>query len=347
MSIITKIKQAGLVGRGGGCFPTAKKWEIVANAPGEKKYVVCNVSEGEPGVLKDRHILEYHMGKAIEGIKLAIDYLGAERAYIYLNHSYYDKFHHRLRKRIGDAPINVFKKDSCAGYIGGEETSALNHMEGKKIEPRLRPPYPTTSGLWGHPTLVNNLETFLDVYLIFMDQYFKKRFFTINGDVLHRGVYEFGEEMSIEEVLRASKNYPDFDFFVQVGGGASGEVLNNDQLDRPAPGCATITVFSKYKHQPLDLIKNWAKFFQLESCGQCTPCREGLVRLREHLDAQKIDWEMCGDILENLKESSFCGLGSAAPIAIVSYAENVLSTIPDNKISIPNATNEWVCDCLM
>ena len=158
-NILQKIKKAELTGRGGGSFPTALKWDMVKKAKGEKKYIICNVSEGEPGVLKDKYILDNHMEDAVEGIKIAIDCLGAKRAYFYINEKYYIAYHHRLRKIIKDAPITIFKKDHSAGYIGGEETSAINHIEGSKVEPRLRPPFPTTSGLWGFPTLINNLET--------------------------------------------------------------------------------------------------------------------------------------------------------------------------------------------
>ncbi len=345
-NIIEKIKKAKLTGRGGACFPTDLKWKMVEDAKGEKKYIICNVSEGEPGVLKDKYILDHHMEEAIDGIKIAIDCLKAERAYFYINPKYYTEYHHKLRKIIKDAPITIFKKDHSAGYIGGEETSAINHIEGTKVEPRLRPPFPTVSGLWSYPTLINNLETFYNVAQIASGEYQEKRFYTINGDCLNRGIYTFNENTSIAKVLKETKNYPDFDFFVQVGGDASGEVLDNNQLNRKASGSASITVYSKLKHQPIDLMRKWAKFFRAESCGQCTPCRDGLIRLTDILDSREVDWEMCGDILDNLVETSFCGLGSAAPIAIKTYAKNVLAKIPEDKQIFPNASNKFVCECL-
>ncbi len=345
-NILQKIKKSELTGRGGGSFPTALKWQMVEKAKGEKKYIICNVSEGEPGVLKDRYILENHMEEAVEGIKLAIDYLGAERAYFYINPKYYIEYHHKLRKVIQDNPITIFKKDHSAGYIGGEETSAINHIEGGRVEPRLRPPFPTTNGLWDYPTLINNLETFYNVALVAGDEYKKKRFFTVNGDCLNRGVFEFDESTSIVKVLKETNNYPDFDFFVQVGGDASGEVLNNTQLGRRATGSASITVYSKSKHEPIILMRKWAKFFRNESCGQCTPCREGTLRLVNVLNAKTIDWEMCGDVMDNLYETSFCGLGIAAPIAIKSYAKNVLAKMPKDKPVFFGVSNDFVCKCL-
>ncbi len=346
MDIIKKIKKAGLLGRGGGCFEVAKKWELVNAAKDERKFVVCNLSEGEPGVRKDKYILDYFMSEALSGIRLAKEYLGAERAYIYMNPAYYDEYQYRLRKLIGDEDIELFKKDHKAGYIAGEETAALNHIEGEKVEPRLRPPFPTTSGLWGHPTLVNNLETFYNVFLVSEDRFDNQRFVTIGGDCLDRGVFRFPEQTSIAEILRATKNYPNFAFFVQIGGDASGPVYNSKQLDQPVSGSGTITIYSQLKHKPMDLIRHWALFFRNQSCGQCTPCREGTIRLVEILYSPAPDWEMCGDILDNLSETSFCSLGLSAPVAIRTYINNVLSEQPDNKISFPNASSFEVCDCL-
>ncbi len=345
IDILQKIEAANLRGRGGACFPVVKKWQMVKDAVAEKKFVVCNVSEGEPGVHKDKYILDYHMEEVIDGIKIALWFLNASHAYFYVNQKYYNELHHRLRNIIKDAPITIFEKDHSAGYIAGEETSALNHIEGKKVEPRLRPPFPTTNGLWGFPTLINNLETFYDVALVAKGKYKEKRFFSLGGDCLNRGVYELPENMTVAEVLRVTKNFPDFDFFVQVGGDASGIVWNAAQLEAKATGSASITVYSAIKHQPIDLIRNWAKFFKKESCGQCTPCREGTSRLVEILDAREINWEMCGDILNNLSETSFCGLGTAASIAIKSYVKNVLMEKADNRIIIPNISNEFICDC--
>jgi NADH:ubiquinone oxidoreductase subunit F (NADH-binding) len=152
--------------------------------------------------------------------------------------------------------------------------------------------------------------------------------------------------MSVAKVLKETNNYPDFDFFVQIGGDASGEVLNNTQLNRRATGSASITIYSKMKHAPIILMRRWAKFFKNESCGQCTPCREGTLRLVYLLNAKEIDWEMCGDILDNLKETSFCALGTAVPVAIKSYAKNVLANMPKDKPVFSGVSNEFVCKCL-
>lgn len=331
-NIIKLLRECKLPGRGGGGFPVADKWEMVNTAKGNVKFVVCNGSEGEPGVLKDWHILNNYPELVVRGIEIALEYLQANEGIIYLNEGYYKKLQSKLKKIIGQLPIEVFSKPHIAGYIGGEETTALNTLENKRIEPRFRPPYPPVSGLYSQPTLVNNVETFYDVALIEAGKYEKKRFFTVSGDCLNEGVYEFLEDTTIENVLKNSDNYPEYDFFVQVGGGASGVVLNQEQLDQKVPGSASIRVYSYLKHQPLGLIKYWLKFFKEESCGQCTPCREGTYRLMELVNKKKVDWPMFFEILDNLTESSFCALGSSVPVPIRSFLENVG---PRYKLSEP------------
>jgi len=331
IDILTKIKETGLVGRGGASFPTATKWETVKNTPGEKKYVVCNASEGEPGVKKDLFIFGNHAERMVDGMKIAIDYLGAEAGYIYLNPSYYNKLAKKLNKLIKGTKITIFKKDHRAGYIGGDESALANHIEGKRIEPRLRPPYIATNGLWNYPTLVNNVETFYNVSLVAAGQYEKKRFITVSGDCPNEGVYYFDEAWTIEKILWETNNYPKFKFFVQIGGDASGAVFNDTQLNQPVSGAGSITVYSVIKHKPNDLMKRWAYFFANESCGQCTPCREGTFRLKEALKMKKIDWQLVNDLLNNLEQTSFCGLGLTVSTPFKSYFNNVFKNYAGNK----------------
>ncbi|MCD6149516.1 hypothetical protein J7J13_01880, partial [bacterium] len=292
---------------------------------GEKKcYVICNAAEGEPKVFKDGYILDHYSKEVINGMKIALDFLKAEKGFIYLNSDYYRVFSKKLEKVIGDLSIEIFKKPNNAGYIGGEETVAINAIEGKRIEPRLKPPFPPTSGLWNCPTLVNNVETFYNVSLVAKGKYKNTRFYSINGDCQNAGVFNFPEDRTIEKILRETENYPDFDFFIQAGGGASGEVLNNKQLDQPAKGAGSITIYKTSKHKSLKLMKKWLDFFLANSCGQCTPCREGVYRLRELLNEKDADWKLFSDLLDNLDESSFCGLGCVVPIPLRSYKENVM-----------------------
>jgi len=344
-NILTKLKKANLTGRGGACFPTWLKWDMVKKADGKKKYIICNASEGESGIKKDGYILEYYPERVIDGMRIAIDFLSAEKGIIYINHKYHKKFAKNLNKIISSPhiflphpnpplinggnkreglPIELFIKPIGSGYIGGEETSAINAIEGKRVEPRLRPPFPTTNGLWGCPTLVNNVETFYDVSLIAAGEYENKRFYTINGDCLNTGVDELPENWTIEKILKQTKNLPKFAFFVQVGGDASGKVLNDKQLKSQVSGAGSITVYSMKKYQPKKLITGWLDFFLNESCGQCTPCREGIYRLKEIMQSPNPDWQLFNDLLDNLDETAFCGLGCVVPVPIRSYVENVL-----------------------
>ncbi|MFA5358447.1 MAG: NADH-ubiquinone oxidoreductase-F iron-sulfur binding region domain-containing protein [Patescibacteria group bacterium] len=320
---IEKLTRADLIGRGCGNFPTASKWQMVKEAKGAKKYVVCNVSEGEPGVFKDGWVLQNHPDIAIEGIKHAIKYLGAKKAVVYLRQDYYQKYQSKLRKLIGKNKIELFKE--AGGYIGGEETALLESLEGRRVEPRLKPPYPPQVGLYGQPTLVNNLETFYEIGLILRGKYEKKRLICFSGQGVKSQVHELPENWTIEKMLKETGNWPKFSFFVQVGGGAAGTVLNSKQLQQTLKdihGLGSIVVYHA-SEGPKKLILNWVRFFKAESCGKCVPCREGTYRLLEILNSKKTDWQLFEDILFALENSSFCGLGMSVPRPILTYWKNV------------------------
>jgi NADH:ubiquinone oxidoreductase subunit F (NADH-binding) len=305
--IIDKIKEANLRGRGGAGYPTAVKWEMVSKAAGEVKYVICNVSEGEPLVTKDGYILEKYPETVIAGMKLALEAVGASKGIIYLRKDYYKKYKVNLTKLIGSLPLEIFE-ETC-GYLGGEETTLLEVIEGNRAEPRFKPPYPPQSGLYGCPTLINNLETFYSVAKIAAGEYRGTRFYTISGDIKNAGVFEFDESLPISRILENSENLPEFDFFVQAGGGASGTILLPSELDAPLSGAGSIVVFSKEKTDLSDLMKKWAEFFINENCGKCVPCREGVYRLNEMLQDKSFDPAAALEIVAVLKETSFCPFG--------------------------------------
>lgn len=348
--VLQKIKQANLVGRGGASFPVHQKWSAVAEAMADKQvldkacYVVCNCSEGEPGVRKDAYLIEKYAERIIDGMKIAVDFLsfdgaqdkGAVKGIFYLNEEYYKKYKKSLESEIKKcgAPIVLFKKPHSAGYIGGEETTLLNVIEGKHAEPRMRPPFPVVCGLWGQPTLVNNVETFYDVSRVQGGDYQRTRCYTISGDCLFEGVYELPINYTIEKILEVTSNFPKFDFFVQVGGDGSGEVLNHKQLNKQASGAGSIHVYSTIKHSPINLIRNWVHFFMNESCGKCVPCREGTYRLSELLEEARPDWAAVKAILDNMTESSFCALGMSVPTPIIGYVGNVLKDDTENILKI-------------
>ena len=310
-----KLKKAGLCGRSGSGFPTWLKWQAVKQAKADRKYVICNASEGEPGVFKDKHILEHWPEEVINGIKLALKATKASSALIYLNPEYYPKFKPVLTKLIRDLPIELFKKPE--GYLCGEETSLLNVIEGKLCEPRIKPPFPTEKGLWNKPTLVNNVETFYWASKINQGFYENKRFFSIAGQVRHLGVFELPENYSISDVLRETNNWPSFEFFVQAGGGASGQVLLSFELEKPVQGLASIIVYNKKKTDALALMQSWAKFFLENNCDKCAPCREGVFRIAQILDKKKTlgpikdnnDLQALKDIFLVLEKTSLCPLG--------------------------------------
>lgn len=338
MSIIKKIEKACLVGRGGAGFPTHIKLQAVAKAKSKTRYLVINGAEGEPGIYKDGHIIKNHLKELSLGVKITADTIKAKKIYFYLNSKYYKLYNLAIIKEFNKVGLKgkfeIFEKPKEAGYIGGEESTILNIIEGQHLEPRLRPPFPTEKGLFGEPTLINNIETLYNIYLVSVNKFSHQRFYSINLASKNIGVYSLPDDWSIAQVLRETGNYPDYKFFVQVGGDASGDVLNEKQLDQKVSGAGSITIYNLEKHQPTELIKYWLSFFAGHSCGQCAPCREGTYRLLElfkNINSGSKCQKDCLlkankdflDICESLSSSSFCALGVSAPIAVLSYLKNV------------------------
>lgn len=360
--LIHKIKEAKLVGRGGAEFPVYLKWLAVYRAmisrdnihcqikgqdeiacyyhpdqsPRQKIcYVVINGAEGEPGIHKDTYILANYPTQVLLGIKIAVNFLKAQKAYLFLRADYFKKYEKVLIKEAAKIgllkKLEIIVKPKGAGYIAGEESAVLNIIEGRRIEPRLRPPYPTAHGLFNQPTLINNIETFYNVALVAAGTYKNERFFSLNGDLKKPGVFKYPADWSIAKILKESGNYPNFSFFVQVGGEASGEVLASDQLNKTVSGAGSITVHNLRHHNPHKLLLSWLEFFKNESCGQCTPCREGTYRLWRLTNAARMDWPLFEEILSDLENASFCALGAAVPLPLRSYWQNVINK---NKLKI-------------
>jgi NADH:ubiquinone oxidoreductase subunit F (NADH-binding) len=320
--IILKLKESNLLGRGGAGFPTWLKWDLVKKAKGDKKYVICNASEGEPCVFKDKHIIKNYPEEMINGIVLAMKAVGSFEAWIYLNKDYYLKYSNNLKKIIGKKKINLFKK--TGGYIGGEESALCESIEGNRVEPRFKPPYLAEKGLFGYPTLVNNVETFYYASKVDKEEYNQTRFYSINGDVLNPGVYELEESLTMEEILKKTENYPSFDFFVQSGGGAAGEIFLREELKIPCSGAGSITVYNKLKTDPFKLMEKWIEFFACGNCDKCLPCREGTYRLMEMIKRRKLNEEIMEQILFSLGETSFCALGRGIPVPFRSFLKKVM-----------------------
>ncbi|MBD3328582.1 hypothetical protein GF340_04730, partial [Candidatus Peregrinibacteria bacterium] len=281
-NILQKIEKAGLVGRGGAEFPTHLKWKFTKKSKAPQKYVVCNASEGETGLFKDHFILKNHLKEMLNGLTLAMDFLKTKEAYINLNKNYYDEIKSNLNRQLSTLKkkgynISIYKEEPS--YIGGEETALLNAIEEKRIQPRYKPPYTSEKGLNQMPTLVHNVETLYDVYLAANDKYDNQRFCCISGQIKNPGVFRVSNYASLEEILHTTKNFPRFDFFAQVGGSISGPVFNKSQLAKEKlTGAGSIEIY-KSNVSPAKVLNKWFKFYHEESCGKCTPCREGTYQL--------------------------------------------------------------------
>lgn len=314
-NIFEKLKQAELLGRGGANFPTWLKWKAVKDAKADKKYIICNGSEGEPSVFKDEYLLKNYPEEIINGIKIALENIDNSFVYIYLRKDLYRRFKKKLKKIIEESPIELFREPG--GYLCGEETTLIESMEGNRHEPRIKPPYSPQSGFENQPTLVNNVETFYYISKIAKDEYNKTRFYCISGKVKNRGTYELPASSTVKEILIKTKNLPLNKFFVQVGGGACGEILAGKDLEKPVCGAGAIVVYDD-KTDTIKLMKKWISFYADENCGKCVPCREGIYRIKKMLNSENIDWNLMKDILEVIQRTSFCGLGASMPTAFLS-----------------------------
>jgi [NiFe] hydrogenase diaphorase moiety large subunit len=340
--VIDTITTSGLRGRGGAGYPTGKKWAACRGFQAAKRYVVCNADEGEPGTFKDRLLLTEYSGFVVEGMAIAAHALSAKEGIIYLRAEYkYLEKHlqneiERFRKHFSfDFDLRI--QMGAGAYVCGEESALLESMEGKRGEPRLRPPFPVEVGYLGMPTVVNNVETFALVTQIFNQGVGTFRSFgtsrspgvrllSVSGDVVRPGIYEVPWGIKIGDVLAlvGARN----PMMIQVGG-PSGNAINASDVNREIsyedlPTGGSIMVFSKDRDL-FAILSNFMTFFVNESCGNCTPCRAGNVALRELLrrfidgHARKEDLGFIDSWASIVKRGSRCGLGGSSP--------NVLTTV--------------------
>jgi len=319
--IIEKIEKSKLLGRGGAGFPVWLKWQMVKKEKASQKYIICNGAEGDPCLSKDGFILQHYPREVVRGIEIALGIIDNSSAFIYLRKDYYQRFKKTLEELIGDLPILLFEKKG--GFLAGEETCVCEVIEGRDPEPRIKPPFPTESGLWKSPTIINNVETFFCISKIAQGEYKKERFYTISGDVKNPGVFELKQGLSIEQILKQSKNFPGFDFFVQSGG-TCGEILLKSDLGKKVEGLGSIKVFNRKQTDPLALMKEWADFFLEQNCDKCTPCREGIFRIKEMLDQGAIDKETIKDLFFTMDSTSLCALGKGAVLPFKSLIKKVV-----------------------
>jgi len=313
--IISKLKQSQLLGRSGSNFPTGLKWEIVKKSKAKRKYIICNGAEGEPGVFKDYFILKNYLEEVVNGVKIALKTIDDSAAFIYLRKDYFDKLEDKLKRLTKDYPILLFKKKG--GYLSGDETSICEIIEGRAGEPRIKPPHISKAGLFGLPTLINNVETFYYVSKIAKDEYDKTRFYTISGKVKNPGVFQLPTNWSIKKILQKTNNYPKFKFFVKIGGKMMGEILLSQELNSQAKGAGAIIIYDA-KTKPLKLMKELSEFFMNENCDKCVPCREGIYRINDMFKKNRVDKKLLDDIIFVLKKTSLCSLGKGAAFSFES-----------------------------
>jgi len=336
--IIEEIKASALRGRGGAGFPCGLKWELTKKSPGDEKYVICNADEGEVGTFKDRYILERDPFTLIEGMTIAGYAIGAKKSFIYLRAEYYyllDLLVNALSQAREKGFLERFDIDIRLGagaYICGEESALMESIEGKRGDVRYRPPFPPTKGLWGEPTVINNVETLMNIPQIILNgaHWFSQtgteqskgtKVFSVSGDVKRPGVYELvlGSRLKelVEDLALAEKVK-----MVQIGG-ATGRIIPYDMIDTPLSfetilGAGAITVFEESR-DVIDVVYRTMEFLAEESCGKCSPCREGtevMVEILEKLtrgEGSERDITLLEQLSEAMMLSSLCGLGQAAP----------------------------------
>ena len=336
--IIEEVKASGLRGRGGAGFPCGLKWELARKAQGEEKYLICDADEGGVGAFKDRYILENDPFTLIEAMAIAGYAIGTEKGYIYLRAEY----HHLidlLRNAISQAKdrggldhFHIDIREGAGSYLCGEESALMDSIEGKRGEVRYRPPFPLTEGLWEKPTIINNVETLMNIPQIILNgaHWFNQlgteqskgtKVFSVSGDVKKPGVYELvlGSRLKelVEDLALAEKVK-----IVQVGG-ASGRIIPYEMLDTPLTfetilGAGAITAFDESR-DIIDIVCRTMESVAEECCGKCAPGREGtevmveILRRFCHGEGLAKDIRLLQELANTMMLSSLCDLGQAAP----------------------------------
>ncbi|GFN23168.1 NADH-quinone oxidoreductase subunit NuoF [Thermanaeromonas sp. C210] len=354
--VIQEIHEAGLRGRGGGGFPTGKKWALARSEAGGPKYIICNGDEGDPGAFMDRSVMEGDPHRVLEGMLIAGYAIGAQEGYVYVR-AEYPLAVKRLRKAVADAEdlgllgdrilgspfsFKVHIKEGAGAFVCGEETALIASIEGQRGMPRPRPPYPVQRGLWGCPTVINNVETLANVAPIIMHGagWFRQcgtptspgtKTFALAGQVAHTGLVEVPLGMSLREVVfeigggpREGRGFK----AVQIGGPSGGCLtaehldlsLDFDSLQKAGAmvGSGGLVVLGQDSCM-VEVARFFMGFVQDESCGKCVPCREGTKRMLELLDkivagdATEEDMDLLEELALVVKDGALCGLGKTAP----------------------------------
>ncbi len=366
-TVCKEILDSGLRGRGGGGFPTGLKWDLTRKVQGDKKYVICNADEGDPGAFMDRSVMEGNPHSVIEGMMIAARGIGADEGYIYVR-AEYPLAVKRMRKAIDDAEKlgilgnNIFGSgknfilhvmEGAGAFVCGEETALMASIEGNRGMPRPKPPFPAQSGLWGKPTVINNVETLASVPMIILkgagnyrsvgtEKSPGTKTFAVTGHVANTGLIEVPFGTTLREIIfdigggvLNSKGEVDNDCFkaVQIGG-PSGGCLTAEHLDLPIDfdslrsagamvGSGGLVVMNKNTCM-VSVARFFMQFTQNESCGKCTPCREGTKQMLALLDdimagrATEETLDLLEETAKTVQKASLCGLGKTAPNPVLS-----------------------------
>lgn len=359
--VIDTIDKSGLRGRGGAGFPTGRKWKSTKEAKGDKKYVVCNADEGDPGAFMDRSILEGDPHSVLEAMEIAGFAIGAEKGYIYVRAEYPIAVN-RLQIAINQAREygilgrNIFGTNfnfdieirlGAGAFVCGEETALLESIEGRRGQPRVKPPYPAESGLWGCPTLINNVETYANIAQIILKgpEWYSSigtknskgtKVFALGGNVNNVGLVEVPMGTTLREIVfDIGGGIPNGrEFKAAQTGGPSGGCIPKEHLDTPIDyeslkeigsmmGSGGLIVMDDTKCM-VCLAKFYLQFTVSESCGKCTPCRIGTKRMLEILEklcngeGTEYDIYRLEKLAVNIKKASICGLGQSAPNPVIS-----------------------------
>ena len=348
--VIRELTDARLLGRGGAAFPTGRKWDSVSKAAARPHYLVCNADESEPGTFKDREIMERDPFAVIEAMAIAAFTTGCEKGYVFVRGEY-PLARRRIENAIAQAKANglleldIEVRRGAWAYICGEETALFNSIEGKRGEPRNKPPFPVQAGLFGKPTLVNNVETLVNVLDIVSEggaafaatgtaDSTGSRLFCLSGHVREPGLYEIPMGTTLRALIDLAGGLRDGRALQAVLlGGAAGSFVTEKQLDVPLSfegtraigatlGSGAVIVLDDTADLKQILLRI-ARFFRDESCGQCVPCRVGTVRQEEVLhrlltERKDSDIALLSDIAQAMRDASICGLGQTAANAIAS-----------------------------
>jgi NADH-quinone oxidoreductase subunit F len=359
-AVVAEVKASGLVGRGGAAFPTGVKWEGAARAPGQPKYVVCNADESEPGTFKDRVLMEADPHRTLEGMLIAAHAIGAHKGFIYIRGEYphaFDVMGAAVDEAAGAGYVGrnilgtgfdfeIELRQGAGAYICGEETALFESIEGRRGFPRVKPPFPTTHGLFGKPTVINNVETLCNVPLIVAlgaagyrklgtEKSPGPKLFCVSGDVARPGLYEVPFGVRLRHLLDDLAGGVTGDGLQAIlFGGAAGAFATEKDLDVPLTfedlraaglplGSGVVMVLNRSR-DVRDVLVRLARFFAHESCGKCYPCQLGTQRQHEILERVAAGHTLPGDVARlsdvgwTMTEASLCGLGQTAATAVLS-----------------------------